>query len=52
MKKDDKELYDELVKFAGKNKIPNPKQNPIQFEFFVKSFFYYKERNQRAIVTT
>ena len=37
------ELYKEFLDFYGA-KVPNPEHNPIQFEFLIKTFLYYKKR--------
>lgn len=37
------ELYQEFLEFYN-SKVPNPEQNPIQFEFLIKIFLHYKKR--------
>lgn len=43
----DKKTYEEMELFYGKDKIPNPKQWPLRFEFLVKSYLHHLDMKEK-----
>lgn len=41
-------MLKEMIEFYGADKIPNPEQYPMQFEFLTKSFEHYKKMKQQS----